>query len=541
MATTRIKAFPQVTETRTVSTSATAEDGAHLTSAEHDEQLPRWEICRDAMLGTEGLRLNTEKAKTYLPQAPAEDDDEFGLRVARAEMYPAFKETVKGLTGMVFQDDPVLGKDVPPAIVDLWENIDGTGTHGAVFLRRVFEDAMQPGLAGVLVDYPDVGTGPGGRRLTLAEERVRGARPYWVHYTAEQIRNFRTQIVNGRTVLTLLVLEESSNEPVGDFGSEAVTRYRVFRRDPISSVVSFERFREADRDGDPPISEAKGVLQNANAIPFGVVYTGTKRATLYCFPPLIDLAYMNFSHVQVLSDYRTSLHMASVPLLVTKGRPRPPSDPNRPDDGEGDELVISAGRGIDLPGDQYSDAKYIEHAGSALSASRTELQDIEKRMAAQGLSMLQSDTRAAETAEAKRIDRKQQNASLTSAARSMQDMGEALLAFTAVYMGLETGGSITMLRDFTDKTLDTERLSALGEARARGDISLETYWQLLIAGSALPEDFDPVVERERLDNETIRTGVPGLPGGTDDADPDPDAGAGADTEGDGGDRQPAAA
>jgi Domain of unknown function (DUF4055) len=486
-----------------------ANDTAVYTSPFYTEMAPRWKLCRDVMLGTEAIRAN---AVEYLPKSPAETDEELAIRVSRTELFPAFKITVKGLTGMVCRKDPVLQPDVPEEIVQLWENIDGAGTHGAVFFRRVFSDAMVTGHGGILVDMPVVAET--GRQLDGTEEKALGIRPYWIHVKAEMIINWHTEIVNGRTILTLLVIKEVVTEPAGSFATISVTRFRVFRRDKLTGVVTFEIWTWGGDEHDPEL-ESEGTLRNAKAIPFAVCYTGERIAALRSLPPLHDLAYTNIAHAQTVSDRRTSLHMSSVPILFFKGFKLPVKDPNNPDAEQ--EEVIGPNTGIYGP--ENSDLKYVEHQGHALSETREELRQIEGRMASQGLAMLQADTRAQELATVKRIEKSEQDASLSSASRSGQDMVEECLAHTALFMNLPTGGSCEMSRDFEALAIDTQRIDSISKLQTAGQLSLETMWAILINGGVLPEEMDTNLELARIlaQHGVPGTGTPAQP--TDDGNP----------------------
>ena len=505
-----------VTATASASNSQ-KEDTPAFTSMLYREQAPRWQICRDLMLGTETIR---DKPDIYLVRGAAELDGEFDVRSRRAECFPMFKETIKGMTGLVFRKDPILEDDVPPQLRDLWENIDGAGTHGAVFTRQVFEDALQTGHAGILVDMP---TSPApDRALMIGEEQDLGMRPYWLHIKAEQIINWRTDVLNGVTILTLLVIKERAVAPVGDFMTTIISRYRVYRRDLVTGAVSVSVYEFGDDTSMEYTELEQGVLRNVQAIPFALVYAGQRRAPLVSFPPLIDLAYTNISHWNVLSDHRTSLHAAGNPILVTIGREATVPDPNRQnfdassidvstpeglaayrsmsDDDDGEVMVIGPSMGINLP--VGGDAKYIEHQGHALAASQNELQEIEKRGAAQGLSLIRPDTRGAETAEAKRLDHVQQDASLSRAARSMQDCTEQALEYMAQFVALPSGGSVRYNADFQDLVMDTTLFEALSKSTLAGQLSLPTFWQLLVAGNILPDDFDADSELAILESQS---------------------------------------
>src|SRR5688572_1650855 len=79
------------------------------TSDLYDEMEPRWKLCRGLATGTEALRANPT---TYIPQHVEEEEDEYKARTGRAEVYPGFAHSIKGLAGIALRKDPVIGEDV---------------------------------------------------------------------------------------------------------------------------------------------------------------------------------------------------------------------------------------------------------------------------------------------------------------------------------------------------------------------------------------------------------------------------------------------
>lgn len=470
-----------------------------------------WCIMKDTNGGTMVMR---NKAAQYLPQMPLEFVDDYQQRIKATEFFNAVARTVRGLVGMVFRRPPKLGADVNPMLTEQWENIDGSGTHGEVFTREAYEEAMLLGHGAILVDYPSV---PDGYVPTLKDERDEGIRPYWVKLCAEQIISWRTATRFGKTYLSQVVIRENTLEPEGDFGEYDVERYRVFRHttifpnadygetfDPYAGV-QWQLWEWVEKEGAKTLNMTQqGTLKTAGGkpmtrIPVTAYFTGRVYDWFGSTPPLIDLAYANIAHWNVLSDHRHSLHKASIPLLCFIGR----------DTTEGAQ-AIGVNQGIDIP--LGGDLKYVEHAGSALAATDKELTQIEGRMAALGLAMLQQDTRAAETAEAKRIDKADQDSALASSARSLQDAIEEAMSFHAEFLGQDTytNGSVLVNRDFEDLTLDSGTIGALSNLHLAGQVDLDTLWSMLEQGNVLPEDFDRELTRAAIMNEEAQRAAQAL-------------------------------
>ena len=459
------------------SSAPTPSDSPNFKSGAYLTQAPMWELVTDIATGTAHVRALKEK---YLPKMPLEDVKEYERRLQSTELFNGVGRTVKGLTGMVFRRDPVLGDDVPKSFVTDWENVDNAGTHGDVFSRVAFNEGLKRGHVCILVDAPPTPEG-----MTLADEQKLGWRPYWVMVLPENILSWRVSTVNGKTMVTQVVIRTAVTEPRGQFGEQSAVEYRVYRvdhPDGVTPLVTWQLWRAGSDSVIRMVGE--GAIRNQTEVPLAVAYLGEKVGLLQSVPPLVDLAYTNIAHYQVRSDHRHSLHKASIPILVFVNR-------NAVDT----EQEISVNVGIDVGKD--GDVKYVEHSGSALGQTRMELKDLEVQMAAQGLAMLQSETRSAETAEAKRIDKAEQDSSLAVAARGMQDCLELAQQYHSNYRK-EQGGSIKVNQDFESLNFDPAMIAALLNLHVANVWSLETLWDALEAGGIQPQDFDRNMERLRL-------------------------------------------
>lgn len=455
------------------------DDSPGTTSPVVDAMAQGVEICRDVYGGTLALRAKPG----YLPQFPKEEDAAYARRLGQAVLFNAFRKTVKGLTGMVFRKDPVIGEDVPESIVEHLENVDLQGRHVAVFLRDAFRSKLIDGHGCILVDWH----GAEGAQSALDEIRAE-ARPYWVWIEKRQILRFRTANRNGAVVLTSFAYLEDDTQPKGAFGEVEIERVRQFDMEGEKVLYrSWTRIKGEGGQWQPEVEE-KYLGPRMTRIPVVPDYAD-RSGFLTSEPPLLDLALENLEHYQMRSERRQSLGIGSIPVFVTKGV-------KAQDIGT---FTVGGAIGLALPASDM-DAGYVETAGTAFDATRDELKDIEQRMAALGLSMLQQESRAAETAEAKRLDKSEQDSELSNAARSTQDAAEEALILHAMWMGLPEGvaGSITVNRDFDSLVMDAQTLNVI-QSMVPHKISVDTMWDMMVAGELLPDDFDREAERARLD------------------------------------------
>lgn len=457
-------------------TPSAEEDRPDFVSAAVRAQSPALTLVRDVAAGYFAVR---DAGQTYLPQHPKEENANYQIRLKRPAFFNALRRTIDGLVGMVFRTSPELGKDVPKPIVQDWENLDKEETHGDVFLKTLLADAMEAGHCAILVDYPRVANP---NKRTLADDRAQDIRPYWVHIRKEDILNFRTSRgPGGEQILEQVTLRFASHEPKGTFGDKQVVRYRVYRRTPEGIVWEIW---ESLQDNSKPSLTQFGTIAKVDRIPLVGVY-GRKTGYLQSVPPLLDLACVNLLHYQTNSDYFHALHIGLVPILTLTGV-------------EAGTVAVGPNALLALP--QGATATYTETSGAAFGSAVEALQELKGQMAVMGLSLLQPETRAAETAEAKRLDKSEKDSALSTIARALQDAVESALAFHAQLRGLPDGGSISINSDFSGATLNAQQVQTLSDIEAKGQLSLETMWAKLQEGEWLPDDFDPKVERQRLED-----------------------------------------
>ncbi|MEA2174117.1 MAG: hypothetical protein QOD00_1709 [Blastocatellia bacterium] len=471
-----------------------------------------WTIVRDVSKGTLNLR---DKGKVYLPQFPAEHDNDYKVRTGAATLFNAYARTVQGLVGMVFKKNPVLSTDVPQQIKDHAENIDLAGSHLDVFAKEAFTDLFD-GHVFFLVDMQKA-LGPG---ATLADELRAGIRPYWVKYSAAQAINFRTANINGQKVVGQITFEEETSVEDGNYGEKCVMRYRTFRLVPYSDAASretsyavawelLEKQKDASTGQETFATIDFGVVPNFTRIPVAVAY-GKRTGFLESQPPLLDLALLNISYFQKRSDYDGTLHKCGFPIPIFKGIEE-----------DIKKIEVGSGLGVRIPAD--GDAKYLEPAGTSLDAARLDLQDLRGEMATLGLSVLAGQPNVEKTATASVIDFSQESSELETMVRSMSDALELCCDFHAQYLGLgeDKGGSISLGSHLKNMRLSQAQIQTYSNMAKESQLSHLTLWEILQNSDALPDTFEAKNEEQRLKNQQATFGVQppnpsdngGVPGG----------------------------
>lgn len=456
-----------------------------------------WEYLADVLAGQDTIKAAGTK---YLPQEPAELDEDYKRRLARSLFFEDYRDCVVNLTGMVFRKSPTLGEDVPELIrgrqaeegateqakEGLAENIDNAGTHLDVFIQRVFQDAFF-GHSFVVVDMPAKDESV----QTAADELASGGRSYWCLRQAKNALNWDTAVVKGKTILTQITFKECSTERKGRFGEQEVVRYRVYALDTNGNAF-WELWKEVEGldkskkeivlDSTGPILTKKG--QPLKRLPIAIHY-GEHEGFLQSRPPLKGIADINLAYYQKYSDLSNIEHMTcAVTLMVSGG------------DDQNKDLTMGGNRVLWLP--IGAEAEFLTVEGDSIPALERDLEMLEKRLCAKGLDFLKDDHYVPPTATEVVLSYTERTSKLARMVRSLIDCTEQALSITAEMEGLDQGGSITLGVDENSLVLSPEQLRIYSEMNEKGQLSLPTLWSIMDRADQLPDDFDATKEEKAV-------------------------------------------
>lgn len=451
------------------------------------EMEPRWNLVDDIREGTLTIRA---KKETYLPKFEAETPLDWEARVKMTFANDHYETTLTEHVGLVLSAPIALGKDVPAALVPLIEDIDGAGNHLDVFAQTVLDSALHLGHAVLYTDYPDATD-----VQWKAEEIAAQMRPYVTLYPARDVLDWKHVTVGGIKALVWLKLRESSGESEGD--ADAVTYREITQMvfyDAVTAratglgAITWRTYRVGEDGTIVPVGA--GIVKGPQRIPARVVYGGQKLGLLRTKPHLYGLSLTSEEETQVKSDYAKVMHSCNVPTPVFIGR-------NVNDA----SAKVQMGQGIDIP--VGGSAMMLEPSGVALSATRARLLDIQAQMRRQGASMDDATSTSTKTATEAKLYAAQRNAKLARAARSLQDALEGVLADMAAFLGLPSGGSLTVAASFKETGIDPAYLTVLVEAYKEGALNIQELRYVISTGK-LPEDFDATEVVELLADKAAR-------------------------------------
>ncbi|WP_272691147.1 DUF4055 domain-containing protein [Providencia sp. PROV132] len=256
-----------------------------FTRPEYKAAAPQWKLVRDVCRGGEDIN-------TYLPELVEQDDARKKKRNKdyqdRAVFYPITGNTRNGMIGMAFKKDPLVA--VIEKLSCLKDDADGAGSSIYQLAQSSLESVLEVGRHGLYVDYN-------------SDSKL----PYIFQYRAEDIINWRTARINGRTMLTLVVLRETVEEEDG-FGFKDAIQYRVlaiedghficrvYRKAAGQSVFQIDSEYMPERAGNGAWDE----------IPFTFIGAQNNDHTID-EAPLLGLAKINLGHYRNSADYEDSV------------------------------------------------------------------------------------------------------------------------------------------------------------------------------------------------------------------------------------------
>ena len=411
-----------------------------------------WGLIEDLKEGT--YKIRSEHIK-YLPQLEREVDDSYDRRLSRSNVVPFMQRIEKMLAGMLVRK-PVRLDGVSDLVREQLFDVSLEGDDLNVWLYTTARTVISYGHCGVLVDAPKDG------------DKVR---PYWVTYEPKNILGWRTEVIDGVRQLTQLRLMEHVVEPDGKYGEKIVKQIRVLE------PGRFEIHRK-NKKGEYKLHD-EGEMSIKDKIPFSVAYSN--RVGYYeSRSPLYDIAELNLKHYQIQSDLDNILHISSVPLLAVFGYPN------------SDEITTGPSEALSLPPE--SRMEYISPSSDSYESQFRRLEDLKDQINTLSLAAVLGQKLVGETAEAKRIDRSQNDSTMMVVAQQMQDLIDNCLKFHSEYLNEPNAGSSFVNRDFVTARLEPQEIQSLLALFTAGTISQETLLTQLSSGEILGDDFD--VEEE---------------------------------------------
>ncbi|WP_322884164.1 DUF4055 domain-containing protein [Sinorhizobium medicae] len=440
---------------------------------------------------TQGHKAIQAAGVKYLPKLGDQSDAEYDAYKKRATFFNATGRVKDALTGMVFRKEAKL--EHQDAFKPIIQDMTLTGTPFEQFAENIVEELMDVNRVGVLVDYPNVGAVASGKVVTLDVADKLGIRVYASIYKAEDIINWRTTQVGGKSVLSLVVLRECTEviDPADMFCVTKKIQYRVLEL--IGGVYKQSVWVE-NSNGTRVTSwtlalevmPTKGG-KPMDAIPFEFFSSEGGEPCVHD-PVLYDLAVVNLAHYRNTADMEHGLHFTGLPTAVISGVSADDDDSYRI--GSVTAWVFS---------DAQAKATYLEFKGEGLGQLRNAIQDKEAQMAALGARMLAPEKRDAEAADTIAQKRQGENSSLAALVNSVSRGLTRVLTIMAGWQGAGDAVTVKLNTDFLAVSMPPQQITALLQAVMSGNLSPQSFYESLVKGEVVSGARDYEAEKALID------------------------------------------
>lgn len=474
----------------------------------------------------DGTVRYTKEAEKYLIRSNGEEKEDYEKRLARSPFDDKYGQALERFTTLSFSNG-LEKMNMPFALYHsndeteqsgfspLWDNIDGNHTNGDLFLFARFKEALRDGHTFILVDYSKVQPAA---NLAEYREAANQRRPYWIAVEAINVLNWRTEKINGiETVVQATVRECAiAADPESDFGEIEVEQFRVFRlwgdpNDPNvpryvkyqlfgvkqnkkyedlpqeirDHVNSFEDMRSID---DFYLVEPEGEI-SIGEIPLYMIHTGNFIKYAVSNPSLKALAELNLKLYNNESDLEYIHHLCNIPVL---GIDNPNGQPL-------DDIVLSPGRTLNNP--SGTKPYWLIPSPVTLSFTEGKIDKIKRDIGFMETEYLKtpSDRQAAFTTTAQLLTI---DSTLDLACRNFCDCVKHVLEATCHFIDEGRASAYIILNPQLDrKQGDPNTWAQFSKLKSEGDISQQTYLNLLKEYGILPEWYSVAKENELIAQE----------------------------------------
>lgn len=460
------------------------------THPEYDATYRKWEIMRDTIDGEIAIKAAGEK---YLPRLYKQSAEDFASYVERSQFFNATDRTVVSLVGFIFRKNPEVVVD--DSLEGFMRDVTMTGLSWYDFTKDTVREVLGMGRRGTLIDFDSDGE----------------KRPYLCAYTAEQIINWGTERIMGRSVLTMLVLHEmdprwiptspaevQKGEP-DEFEREAYDQWRVYRlvKDAENKpyvrcdVYRLKNETETKKREFVVVEQAFPTRRGVplEAIPF--VFHGPNNG-LPCVDkiPLLDLALVNISLYRTSADLENGRHVAGTPTPWAAGFT------TASDDGKaGEEFLLGTSKAWTSP-EPTAKCGFMEFTGTGLGALEKAVTEKKAEMAALGARMLQPEAAKAEAFDTVAIRAAAEASALMSITIACTQTLSKVLQWVAWWNGTaatlaevdEDIAGTELNTEFVIMSLPAEVMTALFAGYNAGALDFESLFWKLQQGEMIPPE-----------------------------------------------------
>ena len=441
---------------------------------DYSKYLPVWTQTRDAVRGSVAVK---EKKHSYLPVPDNDSGDERkGTETTRYRQYMKRAlftnftgRTKNALVGAAFRKEPQIY--LPEGLEYLKYDATGDGLSMNQLAKDELANLMETGRSIFLVDYPQAD-----ENLSAEEVARLDLRASIIPFTAEQVINWKSDVVNGRKVLSSVVIAEYYLEALDEFDHSQETQYRVLRL--TEEGYSQQIYRE-----DVPYTNEiyPKMADGSNWMEIPLVFVGSKNNdSTIDDAPLSDIAEINMAHFRNSADYEESCFLVGQPsLFLTHSLSYEQFQQYNP---QGIKLGSRAGHVLGETGS--ANLLQADPNNLVMEAMKAK----ENQMVAIGARII-TDRADRETAEAARIRFASENSVLGDVVSNLSEALQKCVMWVGMFMGVDTNDiQFEINREFYDKNIDPQLIMSMVTLLDREIVSEQDIFDRLKSAGVVDPD-----------------------------------------------------
>ena len=403
----------------------------------------------------------------YLSRGLRESKLSFEQRLKHSRYIDYFNSTVQSITGLMFSDK-VVYEDLDPKLQPFIENADSIGTHFDLVLSKLFKGGLEFGLNLILVDIAK------GEKQSLADEV--GIEPYSTLINAMNVISYKSEVINGKTVLSQIVIRELVEEDIDEFETEVVEQFRVLNRG------YYRIFRGNIKEGFGVVEEGETGL---DYIPLFALNLDEDGGFLDAKPPLYELGTLCKYHYQDYSEMSWALFNANVPIRTMVGVTE--------QEAKGMEISHNTVMRSD---NENANFDFWIFDPKAIKFTADELEKLRGEIAKAGIGAISGKSQM--TATENVLDNIKTESKLQTYARKLRDVAELVLMCVADFKGMNTDNTGRInINIKLSSDVDASFITAVTGAYAKGSMSLDTMYTMIQTGK-MPDNFDIEDEKSKI-------------------------------------------
>jgi len=420
---------------------------------EYDQHVHQVRLINDVYDGI-------DSAVQYLFSFPQEIPETFETRQARATLRNFVKRAVQAFTGMIFRK-PLEIDGYGLRTTKLFKTIDTNQTIEN-FTKEITGALTKDGVTYILADSPQKGT---------------DGKPYLMHIDRSQVINWRKDEY-GR--YTMVVIEEIVAEPYGEFGTEYIKQWRVYKL--IEKTVTITLYR-ANTAGATTTKIKTTKLNTGTYVAADPIETEFNSIPLIEIvvdktPILYDIAKLNVKHLNRLSHKDRYLTMAALPIPVIWGAD---VDDHGNTNTAKPALVIGVDEAFIFSSKEEGDFQWRELSGDSIDQLENDLNSIVEDITTGILRAAESANSVQKTATEVQLLQAEASNRVTAIANAVEvGMKTALVILSEINNeAVPEKAAFIINKDFNAALMGSDGARIVMESYLTGMISMETYLQAM--------------------------------------------------------------